>query len=180
MAPSAPETGRPAGFVPCPAGWRGGRSRPGRGGGLCEDFVAGGGPGCRKRGPCGAHERSYTPVRPDGAQAPGGSRRLQGWGPRSGGGAWVCVGGACLVLGGRAARGSAQPPSGGGLPGAELSRLGLRALAGAAVWEQSVLQEFRPRPGAGALRCPHPPRPCPLPTSQASFQFGGVEVAIST
>ena len=133
------------------------RSRPGRGGGLCEDFVAGGGPGCRKRGPCGAHERSYTPVRPDGAQAPGGSRRLQGWGPRSGGGAWVCVGGACLVLGGRAARGSAQPPSGGGLPGAELSRLGLRALAGAAVWEQSVLQEFRPRPGAGALRCPHTP-----------------------
>lgn len=92
-----------------------------------------------------------------------------------------CVwGGACLVVGRQAARGSAQPPAGGGLPGAELGRLGLRALAGAAVWEQSVLQEFRPRPGAGALPCPHPPRPRPLPTSQASFQFGGVEVAIST
>lgn len=177
MAPSAPETGRPAGFVPCPAGWRGGRSRPGRGGGLCEDFVAGCGPGCRKRGPCGAHERSYTPVRLDGAQAPGGSRAGGPGVVEAPGCVW---GGACLVVGRRAARGSAQPPASGGLPGAELGRLGLRALAGAAVWEQSVLQEFRPRPGAGALPCPHPPRPRPLPTSQASFQFGGVEVAIST
>lgn len=122
---SALRQARPAGFVPCPAGWRGGRSWPGRGGGLREDFAAGS-RGLAEPTSAAAHLSSWL-----GAQAPGGSRA---GGPGVVEAPGYMCGGACLVVGGRAPRGSAQPPrrwraSWGG----SSSRLGLWALAGAAV-----------------------------------------------
>lgn len=112
-------------------------------------------------GPCRAHWRGYTPVRLDGAQVPGGSRA---GGPGVVVKPWCVWGGACLVVGGRAPRGSAQPPALEGFLGRSSCCLGLRALSGLPSENKASCRNSGRFLEPGALPCPAPTPLAPTPS----------------